>query len=285
MSRAASNVVVKFVLQGVDKVSAVMNGVASSTDKVTASVNRAGAASARAGAVFRSAFSGDVVGSVQAMSSALGPSGMAGAAAVATTGTVALGAAAVAAAYKFTQWSVEVERTRAALDSTFGQGQGVDKAIALANTIGGVGVESVTKLATTLKATGLSAQFSAEQLQELTARATTMGATGDEALTAFARAIQTGNTRALQQVGTFINAGRVLDEYAKSVGISTTELTQYERQSAVLAAVQADLNHQIGSTSTEFARQDAVLARLDVAWEALKFRVSDYLNGPASGLL
>lgn len=286
MSRAASNVVVKFVLQGVDKVSAVMNGVASSTDKVTASVNRASTASARAGNLFRSAFSGDVVGSVQAMSGALGGAGgLAATAATATAGTVALGAAAVAAAYKFTQWSVEVERTRAALDSTFGQGQGVDKAIALANTIGGVGVASVAKLATTLKATGLSASITAEQLQELAARATTVGASGDEALTAFARAIQTGNTRALQQVGTFINAGRVLDEYAKANDTTTTALKARERQTAVLAAIQADLDRQTGSTSTEFARQDAVLARLDVAWESLKFRVSDYLNGPAAGML
>lgn len=286
MSRAASNVVVKFVLQGVDKVSAVMNGVAASTDKVTRSVQKAGDASQRAGNLVRSAFSGDVVSSVQAMSGALGGTGgLATAAAAATAGTVALGAAAVSAAYKFTQWSVEVERTRAALDSTFGQGQGVDAAIGFAREIGGVGVESVAKLATTLRAAGLSANITAEQMRELTARATTMGASGDEALTAFARAIQTGNTRALQQVGTFINAGRVLDEYAKSVGKSTTELTQYERQAAVLDAVQKDLGQRIGSTSDLFARQDDALARLDVAWSDFKSRLSETAGGPAVEIL
>jgi len=286
MTRAASNVVVKFLLTGKDRVSAVMNGVAASTDKVTRSVNRASESSRKAGAVMRSAFSGDVVGSVRAMSSALGSSGgLAASAAVATAGTAALGAAAVAAAYKFTEWSIEIERTRAALDSTFGAGKGVERVTGFAQAVGGVGVDSVAKLATTLKAAGISATFTAEQMQELTARATTMGKSGDEALTAFADAIQKGNTRALASVGTFLNSGRVLDEYAKKWKITTTELTAYEKQVAIVEAVQHDLATSLGSTSTEFARQDAILARLDVAWSLLKLRVSEYLRGPAAGLL
>jgi|DEB0MinimDraft_6_1074348.scaffolds.fasta_scaffold05627_3 hypothetical protein len=273
-------------LEGQDNASRAVNKASSSVGRLNRAVQSAQSSFGRMGQAVRSAFSGDVAGAVGNVSGMLGSAGgMAGAAAAAAAGTAALGAAVAVAAYKFTEWSVEIERTRAALDSTFGTGKGVETAIGFARAIGGVGVDSVAKLATTLKATGLSAQITAAQMQELTARATTMGKSGDEALTAFARAIQTGNTRALQQVGTFINAGRVLDEYAKAAGKTTTELTQYEKQVAVLAAVQESLDQQMGSTSTTFARQDDVLARLSVAWTDFKFQLSEVLAGPAAGIL
>jgi len=282
----AANVKTVITIKGQDRASREVNKASSSIGRLNKAVQSAQSSMGRMGQAVRSAFSGDVAGAVGSVSGLLGGAGgFAGAAAAATAGTAALGAAVAVAAYKFTEWSVEIERTRAALDSTFGAGKGVETAIGFARAIGGVGVESVAKLATTLKATGISAQITAAQMQELTARATTMGKSGDEALTAFADAVQKGNTRALQSVGTFINAGRVLDEYAKAAGKTTTELTQYEKQVAVLNAVQEDLGRSLGSTSTRFDQQDRLLARLDIAWTTLKFRVSEYLSGPAAGVL
>lgn len=273
-------------LEGQDNASRAVNKASSSVGRLNRAVQSAQSSFGRMGQAVRSAFSGDVAGAVGNVSGMLGGAGgMAGAAAAAAAGTAALGAAVAVAAYKFTEWSVEIERTRAALDSTFGRGQGVETAIGFARAIGGVGVESVAKLATTLKATGVSAQITAAQMQELTARATTMGESGDEALTAFARAIQTGTTRSLQQVGTFINSGRVLDEYAKKWKISTTQIDQATRQQLILDAVMEDLDQQMGSTSTTFARQDDVLARLSVAWTDFKFQLSEVLAGPAAGIL
>jgi len=282
----AASVKTVITVQGQDRASREVNKASSSIGRLNKAVQSAQSSMGRMGQAVRSAFSGDVAGAVGNVSGLLGGAGgVAGAAAAAAAGTAALGAAVAVAAYKFTEWSVEIERTRAALDSTFGAGKGVESAIGFARAIGGVGVESVTKLATTLKATGISATITAQQMQELTARATTMGKSGDDALSAFADAVARGNTRALQSVGTFINAGRVLDEYAKAAGKTTTELTQYEKQVAVLAAVQESLDQQMGSTSTTFARQDDVLARLSIAWTDFKFQLSEVLAGPAAGIL
>lgn len=283
----AASVKTTIVVKGQDQASRPIGKATGSVGRLQQAVAGAQAQFGRMGSAVRSALSGDLAGSLSAVTQGLGGAGgLAGAAAAATAGTVAVGAAVAAAAYKFTQWSVEIERTRAALDATFGAGKGVERAVGLARTIGGVGVESVAKLATTLQATGIGAQFTAQQLQELTGRATTMGKTGDEALTAFAEAIKSGTTESLKQVGTFINSERALKAFARTLGETSAEgLTQYERQLAVVQAVQADLNRNLATSGDRFDQQDRLLGRLDVAWTQLKFSVSEYLSGPAAGVL
>jgi hypothetical protein len=284
----AASVKTVITVKGNDQASRQIKKSTTAMGRLSSSMTAATAKSQALGASLRNMATGNISGALSSVGGLLGGPGGAGgiaaAAGAATAATVALGVAVGVAAFKFTEWSSEIERSRAALDNTFG-GQGVEKAIGFARQIGGVGVESVQKLATTLKASGINATVTAEQMQELANRATQMGKSGDEALTAFADAVLKGNTRALQQVGVMINAGRVLDKYAKSLGIATTQLTQQQKQAAVLAAVQEDLANKTGAASAIYSRQDDVLARLSVAWSELKFVVSGYLAGPASGIL
>ena len=281
----AASVKTTIVIKGQDRASKEVRKADDSFKRLTNTMKRAEGVSARLGNALRDVASGNISGALSNVGGLLGgPGGVAGAAAAATVATGALAASVGAAAFKFTEWSVEIERSRAALDAAFG-GDGVAKAVGFARTIGGVGVESVQKLAATLKASGITAKITAAELQELANRATQMGKTGDDALSAFADAIVKGNTRALAQVGVMINAGRVMDDYARSIGVTTTQLTQAQKQAAVLAAVQEDLTRKQGAASDMHSRQDDTLARLSVAWSRLKFEVSEYLGGPAVGIL
>ena len=137
--------------------------------------------------------SGNVVGGIQSLGAAMGGGGIAAQASVAAAGVAAFGAAALLAAKKITDLTIETNRLAASADAAFGLtgGQGLSQALDIAAQVGGVGAENITRLARTLRSVGLSANITNEQLQELTSRATTMGKTGDDALQAFAAAIQT----------------------------------------------------------------------------------------------
>jgi len=275
MARAAANVQVGIMLRGEDRASAALNKTARSTDKLSRSMKKGQTRAQGFGTALKSAASGDLRGAVSGLKGAIGGGGvgLVGAIGGATVATAALAAGAAFAAVKFTQWSIEIERTRASMDHAFGS-DGLEKAIALSNKIGGVSAIAVGKLAAAIKLTGVNARFSVEQLQELTARATSAGKTGDEAIMSLAKALQTGTTRSLKLVGTFINSGRVLDEYARSVGKTTTQLKQHEIQQAIAVALVDDLNRKMGTSSEIFARQDDALKDLDNAWLQLKATIS-----------
>ena len=184
-------------LTSVDRSSRNINKSNRALKGTARSLNKAADASKRMGGAMRQALSGDIIGGAKSLAGALGPGvGLAGTAGLATVGVAALGVAVGAAAFKFTEWSVEISRLQAGLTSVFGP-DGVQKAIAISNALGGVSAESIGKVATTLKLAGVNAEFTAEQLAELTQRATEAGKTGDESLQALAAAIQKGNTRAL----------------------------------------------------------------------------------------
>jgi len=264
MATAASNVSVTIGLKGQDGASRVLGRAGRQTDKLRGKLNKAGDSAGQFSQRMRALAAGDFRGVVQGLTVSVGGAAVAIAAA---------GAAAAVAAVKFTQWSIEIERLRAGMDSAFG-GDGLRAAIDIATEIGGVGAENVGKLASTLKLTGVQAQFTTRQLQELTSRATAMGKSGDDALQALNRAIFTGTTRSLKLVGTFIESSRVQDEYAKSIGKTTTQLTALDKQQAIAAALMEDLNRATGSTSSAFAAQDKALSDLDNAWLGLKGKMS-----------
>lgn len=284
----AASVKTVITVKGNDQASRQIKKSTTAMGRLSSSMTAATAKSQALGASLRNMATGNISGALSSVGGLLGGPGGAGgiaaAAGAATAATVALGVAVGVAAFKFTEWSSEIERSRAALDNTFG-GQGVEKAIGFARQIGGVGVESVQKLATTLKASGINATVTAEQMQELANRATQMGKSGDEALTAFADAIRGGETGALKMTGVIINGELAIKNYAKAHGFNAEAMSAEQRSAAVLEAVLDNLSTKAGATSAIYARQDDVLARLSVAWSDLKFKVSEYLNGPAAGLL
>ena len=282
----AASVKTVITIKGNDQASKSIKKSTTAMGKLQTSMGKASAKSRALGSSLRNIGSGNITGALSDVGGLLGggSGGIAAAAGLATAAAAALAVGVGVAAFKFTEWSSEIERTRAALDNTFG-GQGVEKAIAFAREIGGVGVDSVQKLATTLKASGINANITAKQMQELANRATQMGKSGDEALTAFAEAIQKGTTRSLAQVGVFVSMTKAQEDYLEGTGRSAESMSQLEKQQAVLNAVTRSLTASTGASSAMYSKQDNVLARLSIAWTELKFTISGYLAGPAAGLL
>ena len=282
----AASVKTIITIKGNDQASKSIKKSTTAMGKLQTSMGKASEKSRALGSSLRNIGSGNITGALSDVGGLLGggAGGIAAAAAAATAAAAALAVGIGVAALKFTEWSSEIERTRAALDNTFG-GQGVEKAIAFAREIGGVGVDSVQKLATTLKASGINANITAKQMQELANRATQMGKSGDEALTAFAEAIQKGTTRSLAQVGVFVSMTKAQEDYLEGTGRSAESMSQLEKQQAVLNAVTRSLTASTGASSAMYSKQDNVLARLSIAWTELKFTISGYLAGPAAGLL
>ena len=273
-------------LTTVDASSAKINKVNKSLSGTSKQLELAAQKSQALGNSLRSAMSGDVIGAVKGLSGALGggAGGLAATAGVAAAGIGVLAVGVAAAAYKFTMWSVEIERTRAGLDAVFGE-EGIQRAVDLSNAIGGVTAESVGKLGRAIKLAGINASFTVEELQELTNRATVAGVSGDEAMEALARSIQTGTTRALKMTGTVIDSTHALDEYRAATKKATTEIDAQDRALAVVAALHVDLQKKVGATSNTFARQDDALKTLDNAWFVLKSRISGLLADEAVGLI
>lgn len=278
MAIRAEKVTTTIVVKGQDRASKEVRKAGKSVDGLSKQADRAKRKFGDLRSGMQQAFSGDVLGAVQSFKGALGGIGGAGGvAALAAGGVAALGVAAAAAAVKLTRALEEVERFRVQARAAFAGGE--QEALRFADTIGGVTVRSVVEFRSQLAASGVEANLTAQQLQNLTAIAANVGKTGDDALTALAQAIRTGNTRALNSVGVFINASRVQDEYAKSLGKTTTELTAQEKQAAVVAELQTKLSKNVEAANTVWARQDKALAELDNRFEAVKLAFSDFSSG------
>jgi len=278
MAIRAEKVTTTIVVKGQDRASKEVRKAGKSVDGLSKQADRAKRKFSDLRSGMQQAFSGDVLGAVQSFKGALGGIGGAGGVAtLAAGGVAALGVAAAASAVKLTRALEEVERFRVQARAAFAGGE--QEALRFADTIGGVTVRSVVEFRSQLAASGVEANLTAQQLQNLTAIAANVGKTGDDALTALAQAIRTGNTRALNSVGVFINASRVQDEYAKRLGKTTTELTAQEKQTAVVAELQAKLSKNVEAANTVWARQDKALAELDNRFEAVKLAFSDFSSG------
>jgi len=280
MAAGVANVTTIIKVEGRDAASRSINKAKGSLDRMGRSLTKVQTKAAAAAGSLRAMASGDAIGAVQGLTSAMGGAGgLAAVAAASTVGVVALGAAVGVAAVKFTEWSVQINRMKAGLDAALGP-NGLEKAIAISNALGGVSAESIGKVATRLKLAGVNAEFTAEQLTELTKRATVAGKTGDEALEALASALEKGNTRALKLAGTFINSSKVLDDYARANDRTTTSLTAQEQQMIIVNAIQKNLAKRTGETTEAHDRQDRALSRLSNAWLSFKVRISDTADGP-----
>ena len=193
----------------------------------------------------------------------------------------AVGAAAVALPAIVNQIA-DIERQRIQLVSGFGS---VDQAFRSAAEVGGVTVGAMAKLATALHSVGIEAMPNVGILRELTARATTFGKSGDDALTAFANAVKTGTSRQLAQVGTMVRAESAMADYAKSVGKTTVEMTAAERASALYAVVVADLGKTTTKSTDAFARADEASADFSNSVDRAKLAISQAFGSEAAKLL
>ena len=278
---AVGNVSATITIKGQDQASAAINKAGASAKGLSNSLDAAQKKAQGLGGAMRQMASGDVIGGLRGLSGAMGAgAGLAGSAALAAAGIAGIAVALGAAAVKATEWSIEVERMRAQMRFAFGA-DGEKRALALADAIGGVTVESVVKLQAALKMSGAEGSLTVEQLQRVTNAATAMGKTGDEALTALSEAIKLGNTRALKQTGIFINGAKAMDDYADSVGKSKTELTAAEMSQATINAVMAEIPGLAQAGTDVYARQDTALSNLSNTWTKYKLELSDFIAKPA----
>ena len=277
---AEGNAKLTVSITGKDQASAELGKVAASAKKLQDSLEGAQSRGQALTSALSGVASGDVRGGLKGLASALGPgAGIAGSAAMAAAGVAGVATAIGLAAVKVTEWSIEIERLRAQMRFAFEGGE--SEAIAFAEAIGGVGVEGVIKLSTTIKAAGVSGRITVEQLQQLTNAATVMGKTGDDALSAFADAVRSGSTEALKQVGVFVNGEVAIKAYAKSLGVSAETLSASQRSQAILNATLAELPKVAQAGTDAHARQDKALSSLTNAATAFKLELSAIVSGPA----
>jgi hypothetical protein len=281
---AVASVTTNIVIKGQDDASAAINKASASAKGLTGSLQAVQSRAQGLTGSLRSMVSGDVLGGLSNLKGSLGGGpGLAGQAALAAAGIAGVGVALGAAAYKTTQWSIEIERLRAQMNFAFAGG--ADEAFAFADAIGGVGVESVVKLQTTLKASGVTAKVTVEQLQAITNAATAMGKTGDDALSAFADAVRSGSADALKQVGVFVNGEVAIKQYAESLGLSAERLSAAQRSQAVLNATLNQVPGLAQAGTDTYAQQDKALSNLSNAWEKLKLKISELVAGPALSIV
>ena len=278
---AVASVTTNIVIKGQDDASAAINKASQSAKGLTGSLQAVQSKAQGLTGSLRSMVSGDVLGGLNNLKGSLGGGpGLAGQAALAAAGIAGVGVALGAAAVKVTEWSIEIERLRAQMRFAFKGGE--QEALAFAEAVGGVGVESVVKLQTTLKAAGVDGKVTVQQLQQIANAATAMGKTGDDALSAFADAIRSGSTEALKQVGVFVNSELALKSYALTLGMASAEgLTQAQKSQAVLNAVMREVPGIAQAGTDTYARQDAALATLSNSTKRFGLELSAVVAGPA----
>ncbi len=281
---AVASVTTNIVIKGQDDASAAINKASKSAKGLTGSLEAVQSKAQGLTGSLRSMAAGDVLGGLKGLSGGLGSgAGLAGTAALAAAGIAAIGVAIGAAAVKATEWSIELERLRAQMRFAFAGGE--QEAFALADAIGGVGVESVVKLSTTLKAAGVDGKVTVEQMQAITNAATAMGKTGDDALSAFADAIRTGSGRALKAVGVFVDSEKAVKEYADSLGVATSGLTDAQKSQAILNATLAAVPGLAQAGTNTYAEQDKALSLLANTTTRWKLELSELASGPALRIL
>ena len=237
----AANVTTIIKLQGQDRASKHVNAVSRATDQLQRKLRRAARTSR------------DVM---------------------TVLGGAAAGAAGIVfATQKIADMAAETERLRAQMRAAFGP-DGEQAALATARAIKGVAVEAVVRLNAALQLANVEGKLTIEQLQQIGDVATRAGKTGDDALNALAKAIETGSGRALKQVGIMINTERAVDAYAKTLGVTTTELTHAQKAQAILNAATEHAAVTAGTATEAYSALDHASADLSNAITELKLLFS-----------
>ena len=277
MAIQAEKVITTIVVKGQDRASKEVRKAGKSVDGLSKQADRAKRKFSDLRSGMQQAFSGDVLGAVQSFKGALGGIGGAGGVAtLAAGGVAALGVAAAASAVKLLGTLEPLERMKVQAAQAFAGG--TEQAFKFADAIGGVTAQNLIEFQSRLRAAGQESNFTTKQLQNLANRAATVGKTGDEALAALAKSIQTGTTRALGQVGVLVRGEQVMTAYARAIGKSTVDLTMQERVTSIVLALQKELNKEVDIGSSAWAGQDRALAAYENAIQKLKFQISGGLT-------
>jgi hypothetical protein len=211
---------------------------------------------------------------------------------------VVISAAAVAAgiaiqqAFKFTLIGEEVQRVTGQFDrfaanaGLFGPQirQGLEQAAG--------GLVDLERILDTSAATFAELGTNAARLPQILETARNIGvATGrdvGEVFEALNRAILTGNTRALQQIGVFIKADEVIKKYADSIGVADKNITEQVRQTALLEEVTGRLNAQFANSGAGLAPVKTAFTQLKVAFDdlidAIGVRANQAFGGIFAGI-
>lgn len=108
--------------------------------------------------------------------------------------------------------------------------------------------EDILKAATTaLVNLNLPAQDIAKNFEAARRISVAMGTDTQQAFEAINTAIASGNTRALKQVGIFLDAKSAIENYAQSVGVASKFLTDAQKEAALFNAIQSKINQSFGS--------------------------------------
>jgi hypothetical protein len=274
----SANVTATLIIKGQDQASAQIDKSTKAAKGLTDQLQQTQSKAQGLTGALRGIASGDIGGFGKLKDTLGGSGGIGPMLATTALGVASVGVAIGAAAIKVTEWSIEIERLRAQMQFAFAGGEA--QAIATAQAIGGVAVESVVKLQTTLKASGAEGKITVEALQGIANAATAMGKTGDDALTAFADALRTGSTEALKTVGVSINGEAAIKKYALAMGKTTDTLSAAERSQAVLNAVMAEVPNLVQAGTDAHARQDRALSALANSTTAFKLELSALVAGP-----
>ena len=102
-----------------------------------------------------------------------------------------------------------------------------------------------------IKAFGLQMKLTPKLLEVITAKASRMGITTAHAMDSFVTGVARGSTPILDNLGLIVKTGIAQDNYAKSLGKSTKELTDHEKA----IAFQIEAMRQIESDTTKANKQ------------------------------
>lgn len=112
---------------------------------------------------------------------------------------------------------------------------------------------------------GDSASRLPDLLNLATKSALQFGGTAEDRFFGLIQAVETGNTRILRQQGIIVDANRVMDQYARTLGLTASELTQAQRQQALLNAVLEDGEKRLSAAGENVAPLQTSVTRLNVA--------------------
>ena len=124
-----------------------------------------------------------------------------------------------------------------------------------------------------IKAVGLQMKLTPKLGEVITAKASRMGITTAHAMDSFVTGVARGSTPILDNLGLIVKTGIAQDNYAKSLGKSTKELTDHEKA----IAFQIEAMRQIESDTTKANKQFLDSQRLQAKLAATTMKLKEKL--------
>lgn len=207
---------------------------------------------------------------------------------VVISGLAAATGIAIQQAFKFTLAGEEIGRITGQFDR-FAASAGLfgPQLRSALETAGGglVDLEQILdKSAATFAELGTNASKLPQILETARNIGVTTGRDVGEVFEALNRAILTGNTRGLQQIGIFIKADEVVKKYADSIGVTGQNITEQVKQTALLEEVTGRLNSQFANSGQSLTPVKTALTQFGVAFGDLLDGIAIRANQVFSGV-